>query len=295
MTARVRDVIASATRQLAEAGVESPRVDAEHLVAHALRTDRGRLVVVDEMTDTQHAAVTDLVSRRADREPLQHILGDAAFGPLTLAVGPGVFVPRPETELLLEWAVQACTAAAPSPRVVDLCSGSGALALGVAALTDATVVAVEKDDDALTWLRRNVAATPESRLRRVDVRHGDATTLDWRRDSDGAVDVVVSNPPYVPTTVDVPPEVADHDPAIAVFGGRDGMSVITPMAAVVAAILAPGGRCAIEHDDTTADRVTAALDGTDAFDEITSHTDLSGRPRFVTARRRSDAAARMRQ
>ncbi len=294
MTARVRDVIASATRQLAAAGVESPRVDAELLVAHVVQTDRGRLVVVDEMTDAQHTAVTDLVARRADREPLQHILGDAAFGPLTLAVGPGVFVPRPETELLLEWAVRACAEVGPSPRVVDLCSGSGALALGVAALTDATVVAVEKDDDALRWLRRNVAEAPESRRRRVEVRRGDATTLDWRRDTDHPVDVVVSNPPYVPTTVDVPPEVADHDPAVAVFGGRDGMSVITPMVAVIAAVLTPGGRCAIEHDDTTADRVVAALHATDAFAEIASHADLSGRPRFVTARRRSDAVTRMR-
>lgn len=284
MTVRVRDVIASATARLAAADVESPRVDAEHLVAHVLETDRGRLVVVDDMTDAQRAAVAALVDRRADREPLQHILGDAAFGPLTLAVGPGVFVPRPETELLLEWAVRACASVGGSPHVVDLCSGSGALALGVAALTDATVVAVEKDDDALTWLRRNVSAAPEPG--RIDVRRGDATTLDWRRETDGAADVVVSNPPYVPTTADVPAEVAHHDPAIAVFGGRDGMSVITPMAAVIAAILVPGGRCAIEHDDTTADRVIAALEMTGVFDEIASRTDLAGRPRFVTARRR---------
>ena len=287
MTARVRDVIAAATRRLAEAGVESPRVDAEFLVAHVLQTDRGRLVVVDEMSDAQHAALIGLVDRRADRAPLQHILGDAAFGPLTLAVGPGVFVPRPETELVLEWAVRACASVGPSPNVVDLCSGSGALALGVAALTDATVVAVEKDDAALKWLRRNVCASSESR--RVDVRRGDATTLDWRRDTDGAADVVVSNPPYVPTTVDVPAEVAHHDPAVAVFGGEDGMSVITPMVAVVAEILAPGGRCAIEHDDTTADRVIAALGATGAFDEVASRTDLAGRPRFVTARRRSSS------
>lgn len=289
MTARVRDVIASATRRLAQAGVPSPRVDAELLVAHVLRTDRGRLVVVDAMTDGQHAEVTALVDRRADREPLQHILGDAAFGPLTLAVGPGVFVPRPETELLLEWAVQACATVGPSPRVVDLCSGSGALALGVAALTEATVVAVEKDDDALTWLRRNVYAQPKARRRRVEVRRGDATNLDWWGEGDDAVDVVVSNPPYVPTTVDVPPEVADYDPPIAVFGGRDGMDVITPMAAVVAAVLAPGGHCAIEHDDTTADRVIAALGATGAFEDIASRTDLAGRPRFVTARRRSSS------
>jgi release factor glutamine methyltransferase len=291
MTARVRDVIAAAAARLERAGVESPRVDAELLVAHVLRIDRGRLAVVDPLTDEQHEELTAFVARRADREPLQHILGDTAFGPVSLAVGPGVFVPRPETELLLEWAVRACAQAGPTPRVVDLCSGSGALALGVAALTDATVVAVEKDTDALVWLRRNVTAAPEAWRRRVDVRAGDATTLDWRVPADGTVDVVVSNPPYVPTTVAVPPEVADHDPAVAVFGGRDGMSVITPMAAVIAAVLAPGGRCAVEHDDTTADRVVAALGATDAFDEITAHRDLAGRPRFVSARRRSDPTA----
>ncbi|GAA1894174.1 N5-glutamine methyltransferase family protein [Williamsia serinedens] len=289
MTARVRDVIAAATARLAAVGVASPRVDAELLVAHVLRVDRGRLVVVDSLTDAEHAELTALVGRRADREPLQHILGDAAFGPVTLAVGPGVFVPRPETELLLEWAVGACARAGPAPRVVDLCSGSGALALGVAALTDATVVAVEKDADALIWLRRNVTDAPEPWRRRVEVRAGDATTLDWRHPADGPIDVVVSNPPYVPSTADVTPEVA-HDPDVAVFGGRDGMSVITPMVAAIAAVLVPGGRCAIEHDDTTADRVAAALDATDAFDGVVAHRDLTGRPRFVSARRRSDTS-----
>ncbi|MEH3155772.1 MAG: peptide chain release factor N(5)-glutamine methyltransferase [Gordonia paraffinivorans] len=293
MATRVRDVIAAATARLADAGVGSPRVDAALLVAHALQTDRGRLVVVDSLTDDQHAHVRALVDRRAGREPLQHILGAAAFGPVTLAVGPGVFVPRPETELLLEWAVHACAAVGPAPRVVDLCSGSGALALGVAALTDAGVVAVEKDPAALVWLRRNVTASPESQRRRVEVRAGDATTLDWRRPTDGSVDVLVSNPPYVPAAADVPAEVADHDPAVAVFGGEDGMSVITPMASVIAAVLAPAGRCAIEHDDTTADRVVAALHATDAFEEIVSHRDLTGRPRFVSARRRSAPATTM--
>jgi release factor glutamine methyltransferase len=291
MTVRVRDVLAAASARLAQAGVESPRVDAELLVAHVLRIDRGRLVVVDSLSDEQHAEVGALVDRRADREPLQHILGDAAFGPLTLAVGPGVFVPRPETELVLEWAVRACAQAGPAPHVVDLCSGSGALALGVAALTDATVVAVEKDPDALVWLRRNVTDAPGSWRRRVEVRAGDATTLDWRMPGDGAVDVVVSNPPYVPTAASVSPEVADHDPAVAVFGGRDGMAVITPMATVIAAVLAPGGRCAVEHDETTGDRVVAVFGATDAFDDVATHRDLAGRPRFTSARRRSDAPA----
>ncbi|MGZ8179394.1 peptide chain release factor N(5)-glutamine methyltransferase [Williamsia sp. SKLECPSW1] len=290
MGIRVRDVIDWATGRLGTAGVDGSRVEAELLVAHVLGVDRGRLVVVDSMTDDQHRAVETLVERRATREPLQHVLGTAPFGPLELAVGPGVFIPRPETELLLDWAVRACADAGTSPHVVDLCSGSGALALGVATLTDATVVAVEKDPAALRWLQRNVSDAPEACRRRIGVRQGDATTLDWRSPGDPGVDVVVANPPYVPTTTEVPPEVAEHDPAIAVFGGADGMAVMTPMLAVIAATLVPGGRFAVEHDDSTAARVVDAVESTGAFDDVRSHRDLAGRPRFVTARRRSVAA-----
>ncbi|WP_296394298.1 peptide chain release factor N(5)-glutamine methyltransferase [Williamsia sp.] len=283
-----RAVIAAAADRLTAAGVESPRVDAELLVAHVLGVDRGRLVAADDLTDPQAAQLDSLLDRRAAREPLQHILGSASFGPVDLAVGPGVFVPRPETEAILEWAYAVCVGL-DRPRVVDLCSGSGALAIAVATtVSDAGVVAVENDPDALIWLRANVARVGDAVRRRLSVVAGDVR--DRHLLAPGTVDVVVANPPYVPEGADLSPEVVEHDPAIAVFGGVDGMSVITPMIGLITRALVPGGRCAIEHDDTTADLVVAELRRHGAFDQIEAHADLTGRPRFVTARRTAEAA-----
>ncbi len=239
--------------------------------------------MAEEMTAAHLAHLDRLLARRIAREPLQHILGTAPFGPVDLAVGPGVFIPRPETEVLLQWAVRAC-AGTRRPRVVDLCSGSGALAISIATAVDvATVVAVEHDPDALLWLRHNVARADTSTRVRVVVVDGDAR--DQSLLAAGSAEVVVSNPPYVPDGTHLAPEVCEHDPAVAVFGGPDGMTVITPMIALIARALVPGGCCAIEHDDTTADLVVAALGASRAFDEIEEHTDLAGRPRFVSARR----------
>lgn len=278
-----RAVLTDAVARLAAAGIASPRVDAELLAAHVLGVDRGRLVVAEEMTAAHLAHLDRLLARRIAREPLQHILGTAPFGPVDLAVGPGVFIPRPETEVLLQWAVRAC-AGTRRPRVVDLCSGSGALAISIATAVDvATVVAVEHDPDALLWLRHNVARADTSTRVRVVVVDGDAR--DQSLLAAGSAEVVVSNPPYVPDGTHLAPEVCEHDPAVAVFGGPDGMTVITPMIALIARALVPGGCCAIEHDDTTADLVVAALGASRAFDEIEEHTDLAGRPRFVSARR----------
>ncbi|GAA2069327.1 N5-glutamine methyltransferase family protein [Williamsia deligens] len=293
MTHPVRDEIATATQRLAAVGVANPRVDADLLAAHVLGIDRGRLVAADPMTAPQRSRFVALVDRRLAREPLQHIIGSAPFGPVTVAVGPGVFTPRPETELILAWAAGRRSTMRARPRVVDLCSGSGALAIGVATVTDATVVAVERDDDAARWLRRNVEASPATVRDRIEVVRGDATTLDWVTDETADIDLVVANPPYVPTSTPVPTEVADFDPAVAVFAGPDGMSVIDPMVAVIAALLRPDGLCAVEHDDSTADRVIAAFAATGAFDDIRGHRDLADRPRFVTARRRSPHPARM--
>ncbi|GAA1455613.1 peptide chain release factor N(5)-glutamine methyltransferase [Williamsia maris] len=282
-----RAVIAAAADRLAAAGVDSPRVDAELLVAHVLGVDRGRLIAAADLTDTQTALLDTCLDRRAAREPLQHIVGSASFGPVDLVVGRGVFVPRPETEAILEWAGAVC-ASVDNPRVVDLCSGSGALAIAVATMVpDATVVAVENDPDALIWLRANVTRTDDGIRRRLSVVHGDVRAPDVL-DPDTA-DVVVANPPYVPSGADLSPEVIEYDPAVAVFGGVDGMSVITPMIGLIAHALVPGGRCAIEHDDTTADLVVAELRRHGAFDEIEARTDLAGRPRYVTARRTAEA------
>lgn len=282
-----RVIIAAAVDRLTAAGVDSPRVDAELLLAHVLGVDRGRLIAADDLTDTQAALLDGFLDRRAAREPLQHIVGSASFGPIDLAVGPGVFVPRPETEAILEWAGSVCSGI-DRPRVVDLCSGSGALAIAVAAtVPDATVIAVENDADALIWLRDNVTRATEDVRRRLTVIDGDVRTRDLLgRDT---ADVVVTNPPYVPAGADLSPEVLEHDPAVAVFGGADGMSVITPMIGLIAHALVPGGRCAIEHDDTTADLVVAELREHGGFGEIRARTDLTGRPRFVTARRTAEA------
>ncbi|MGV9857985.1 peptide chain release factor N(5)-glutamine methyltransferase [Gordonia sp. NPDC003425] len=274
-----------ATADLAAAGIDSARADAEWLMAHVLGVDRGLLLMADDLDDTALRRYRDLIERRSRREPLQHLTGRAAFGPVDLAVGPGVFVPRPETEFLLEWACRAL-ARIDAPAVADLCSGSGALALSIAAaVPGARVAAVETDPRALRWLRRNVEAGDLGD--RVTVIAADATdeAAVTGHIADGSLDLVVANPPYVPAAAQVSPEVA-ADPAHAVFAGGDGMAVITPMAGVIATILRPGGRVGIEHDESTSRQVVEVLDATGAYDEIIAHRDLADRPRFVTARRR---------
>ncbi|WP_232718968.1 peptide chain release factor N(5)-glutamine methyltransferase [Gordonia metallireducens] len=285
--ARVADEIRSATAQLAAAGIDSARREAEWLMSHVLSCDPGRLIVIDTIDDAHVRRFRTAVDQRARRIPLQHIVGTAAFGPLELAVGRGVFIPRPETEYLLEWAASAAATRADPVRIVDLCSGSGALAIGLATLVrSARVTAVEIDDAALKWLRRNVSDAPVGVRERLDVVAADVTDADQigRVIPAGSVSIVATNPPYVPLRSEVGPEV-DHDPARAVFGGDDGMSVIVPMVPIIATVLAPGGLVGIEHDDTTSDAVVECLRAHGGFDEVTARTDLAGRPRFVTARR----------
>lgn len=235
--------------------------------------------LVDELVVEQYRA---LVARRVAREPLQHLLGTAVLGPVTVAVGPGVFTPRPETELLLEWGLKAI-ADVTSPLVVDLCTGSGALALAVAAARpDATVHAVEADPGALAWAGRNVAAaggTPVT-LHAADVRWPDLLP-----DLETRVDLVLCNPPYVPDGTPVPPEVASFDPPGAVFGGPDGLEIIRAVVTASAALLRHGGRLAIEHDDTHAEAVPALLRRRRVLTDVEEHHDLAGRPRFATAKR----------
>ncbi len=285
--ARVADEIRSAATRLAAAGIDSARRDAEWLMAHVLSCDPGRLIVVDTIDDARVREFRAAVERRTRRIPLQHIVGTAPFGPLELAVGPGVFIPRPETEYLLEWAASAAATMTDPVRIVDLCSGSGALAIGLATLVrSARVTAVEVDDDALKWLRRNVSDAPAVVRERLDVVAADVTDAEQigKAIPPGSVSVVVTNPPYVPMRSEVGPEV-DHDPARAVLGGDDGMSVIVPKVPIIATMLSVGGLVGIEHDDTTSDAVVDCLRAHGAFDEVTARTDLAGRPRFVTARR----------
>ena len=281
----LRVTLLSAVRRLEDAGVPSARVDAEELAAHVLGVPRTRLGLTP-LVDGEFVERYDaLVQRRAQRIPLQHILGEAPLGSITVEVGPGVFIPRPETELLVDWAVKAI-ADVTRPVVVDLCTGTAAIALAIAAVRpDATVYGVERDPSALAWARRNVDRHAQAGRTKVRLRGGDFTDPRLLADLDGTTDLVTANPPYVPDDTPVEPEVADHDPSVAVFGGADGLDVIRPLVNVAAGLLKPGGWLAIEHDDTQGDSVPALLSGRRVLAEVVDHDDLAGRPRFVTARR----------
>lgn len=272
-------VLARAVRTLTDAGIASPRVDAELLAAAVLGVPRGRLVLA-EADRGQRAAYERLVARRAAGVPVQHLTGTAPFRYLELAVGPGVFVPRPETELLVD-AGRALLDTA-SPVVVDLCAGSGALGLSAASeIPGATVHLVEADPDALVYLRRNAAAVGGA----VEVVEGDVTAPDLLPGLTGAVDLVLANPPYVPAGTALPADVAGVDPDRALYGGPDGLAVIRPMLGTVARLLRPGGGLAVEYDDTHGTAVPALLRADGRFTDVTPHRDLAGRPRYSTARR----------
>ncbi|MCM6777872.1 peptide chain release factor N(5)-glutamine methyltransferase [Nocardia sp. CDC159] len=284
----LRPAIAEAAETLAAAGVHSPRVDAEFLAAHVLGVQRPRLALVPMVTPEQLAQYRALVARRAQRVPLQHLTGTAAMGEIDLAVGPGVFVPRPETELLFAWALARLAALGHEhpPVVVDLCTGSGALALAIAhARPDAQVHAVELDSTALGWARRNVDARAADGDTPITLHAGDVTDPHILSDLDGRVDVIVSNPPYVPIDAVLDPEVAQHDPHLALFGGADGLDIVRPMIGTIARLLRADGVAAVEHDDSNGSQVAALFAAHDGFADIVDHPDLAGKPRFVAARR----------
>ncbi|NMH99001.1 peptide chain release factor N(5)-glutamine methyltransferase [Pseudonocardia acidicola] len=288
----LRVAVLEAERMLAAAGVESPRVDAEILAAHVVGVERGRLMMVPLVDPPVVEAYRRLVVRRAAREPLQHLLGTAVLGPATVAVGPGVFTPRPETELLLEWGLQRI-ADVPDPLVVDLCTGSGALALAIAACRpDARVHAVEADPGALSWARRNISAHVATGGTPVTLHAADVRWSDLLVELESKVDLVVCNPPYVPDGTPLPPEVTEWDPPDAVFGGPDGLEIIRAVISSSAALLRYGGWLGIEHDDTHGETVPALLRRRKVLSDVEEHTDLAGRPRFATARRRRPESRR---
>ncbi|RBY87301.1 peptide chain release factor N(5)-glutamine methyltransferase [Blastococcus sp. TBT05-19] len=280
-----RALLTEATRRLADAGVESPRVDAELLLGHVVGRARAGLVTLDEVDDDAAARFAALLDQRADRIPLQHLTGRAAFRHLELSVGPGVFVPRPETELLVEWALERL-AGLDGPIVVDLGSGSGAIALSIAhEHPGARVTAVERDPGAIEWTRHNALERVGKKDTPVGVVAGDMTDPALLGELDGRVEVVVSNPPYVPDGARVPREVADHDPPLALWGGPDGLDVVRGMLSVAARLLRPGGYLGIEHADQQGIALPALVRAHGAFTEVEDHVDLAGRPRFTTARR----------
>lgn len=279
--------------RLAEAGVPAPRVDAQLLAAHVLRVDVGevqRLALLGRGLSAENLTrLEELIDARADRVPLQHLTGSAPFRHLELRVGPGVFVPRPETELLAGWAIDRLREAVDHgpdhrPLCVDLCTGSGAVALAVASeAPTATVVAVELSPEAVAWAthNRDLLDLP------VELREGDAGSPAVTGDLDGTACVVVSNPPYVPSdAVPTEPEVAEHDPAMALYGlGPDGLHVPRLVAERAAHLLRPGGWFGMEHADVQGDALVAHLRADARWSDVQDNRDHADRPRFITARR----------
>lgn len=282
MSAALRPLLREAVATLAAAGVGSPDHDAAELLAHVLGTTRPGLVTVNDVDEPHQRTYAVLIARRARREPLQHLTGTAAFRYVEVAVGPGVFTPRPETELLAGWGVDRARevlAGGRAPVVVDLCTGSGAIALAVASeVPDAEVHAVELSEDAFGWALRNLAGTG------VDVRQGDLA--DAFPDLDGSVDVVLCNPPYIPLDAyeSVAPEARDHDPHLALFSGDDGLVAMRVLERVAARLLRPGAVVGAEHADLQGTSAPAVFSSSGRWREVTDHRDLAGRPRYLTAR-----------
>jgi release factor glutamine methyltransferase len=283
----MREAIASATATLAAAGVASPEHDAKALALHVLGLSKpSDLLLADGFDETQAIAYVDLVARRAQRVPLQHLVGTVGFRHIELEVGPGVFVPRPETESVVQWAVDAIAREGwTAPVLADLCTGSGTIAFALAnEVPGATVHAVERDPDALAWTRRNAAnrlaaGDPEVHLHLGSVEES-------LLDLDGTFDLVASNPPYVAThEAHVPdPEVVDHDPQIALFAGEDGLDVIRLVEQAARRLLKSGGLVVVEHSDRQGTSAPAVFERA-GWAEVADHQDLTGRDRFVTARK----------
>lgn len=311
----VRDVLFDAERRLQAAGVPSPSVDAAVLVAQVLGVSRSTLILHDPIVPEQRVQIESLITRRLSRVPLQHITGVAHFRHLDLAVGPGVFIPRPETELVAEAAIRALRDAG-GGIAVDLCSGSGAVALAMATeVPNAVVYAVEVDDTAVDWTRRNVRDHAEALARvgsRVEVVHDDAAHVADRdhalHDLVEMVNVVAANPPYIPSGM-IPREieVRDYDPAMALFSGSDGLDLTRKLIATAAVLLRSGGLFVTEHadgqgdaagemgvpwllssaraDDHLTQRVNQPI-GETLFTTVVDRSDLNGLPRFTMAIRR---------
>ncbi len=289
------EVLRASTDVLTQAGVSSPRHDAEALASYALGAERSAvrtwLALGVSINADQVSQIQVLVERRANREPLQHITGSTGFARIDLLVGPGVFVPRPESELLVERAlveVQSIVTAGQAPVVVDLCSGSGAIGLAIAhECSTAQLHSVELDDDAFLWLQRNVEALNLGA--RVQAYHDDATSA--LPDLTGRVDVVVCNPPYVPLDATIrDPEAARFDPPMALWGGIDGLDVIRGIEANAARLLKPGGLLVIEHADVQGETLPLLLmssyhDNQRVWTDVMDQRDLTDRPRFTVARR----------
>ncbi|MGI8721298.1 MAG: N5-glutamine methyltransferase family protein [Geodermatophilaceae bacterium] len=315
----MRTTLAHSTARLAAAGVPSPRVDAIALAEHALGVPQLILAMPPTLPAAFEDQMDQLVRRREAREPLQHIVGYAAFRYLTVRVQAGVFLPRPETEVVVQQAVDEgarLIAAGAQPLVVDLCTGSGVVALSVAVeVPGSRIVAVDVDPAAAALTRVNAARLLDDAASgaavlgtgaprtgapgscppgtgapgTVRVELGDVSDPRLLADLDGEVHIVISNPPYIPDDgIPLEPEVADHDPPLALFGGGpDGLELPRHIVLVAVRLLRQGGLLVMEHADVQGPAVRELVDRTNAFSRATTHQDLTGRDRFVTARRQS--------
>ena len=279
-----KEFLRGGKEQLSAAGFAE--VEAEHLLAHTLGLTRmdlhNPLTVENALAAIGDISIVEetfwkLLDRRCANEPLQYLTGVAYFRHLEIKVGPGVLVPRPESELLVESVLTHIEKLSGAISVVDLGAGSGALALAIATEAPNThVIAVEKSAEAIYWLKENVSFIDEKvRIVESDV----STALDSVK-----CDVVIANPPYIADGQELPADVREHEPAIALFGGADGMKAPRLFIAASARLLKPGGFLAIEHHESQGDEIAAVLNID--FEDILLHQDLTGRPRFTTAVRR---------
>lgn len=280
----VADAVRAAVERLARAGVADPAVDAELLLAHVLGLGRGDVQAAairgDAIPETDAARFDDLVVRRATREPLQHLTGTAPFRHLELKIGPGVFVPRPETEVVAQLAIDSLRAAAsPSPIAVDLGTGSGAIALAMATeVPHARVHAAENSVDAFVWTKENFAliGADNARLAFIDLEHAFP-------ELDGTVSVVASNPPYVPdAAIPRDPEVRFYDPPAALYGGADGLDVVRIISRVGLRLAHSGATIVIEHGEWQGAEIRGILVA-DGWRGAATHPDLTMRDRATTA------------
>lgn len=287
---RIADVIQQLRERLERAGVPDASPDADLLIGHVLGESRGRVqalaILGESLTEAQHARLQELAELRADRVPLQHLTGRAPFRSIELEVGPGVFVPRPETESVAQFAIDALQAVpSAEPYAVDLCTGSGAIALSLAReVPTARVWALEKSEHAHAWAARNVAALGDGR---VELLRGDVADFVpgalAPAHLEGRVNVVISNPPYVPAAM-VPrdPEVRDHDPDMALYGGEDGLDIIRVISRIARPLLAEGGLLVLEHAEGQGEAIRTLL-ARDGWRSPATHQDLTRRDRATTA------------
>ncbi len=279
-----KEFLRSGKEQLTAAGF--PAVDAEHLLAHVLGISRmdlhNPLMVENAITAIGDTTMIEenfwkILDRRCAHEPLQYLTGIAYFRYIELEVGPGVLVPRPESELLVEAVLKNIASRSGAVSVVDLGAGSGALALSIATeAPNAHLIAVEKDGAAVEWLRKNVARISED----VRILHSDvADALDGVK-----CDIVIANPPYIPDEQELPKDVAEHEPAVALFGGPDGMEIPRIFIDAAERLLKTGGFLAIEHHESQGIAIAEAMSS--GFEKISLHRDLVDRPRFTTGIKR---------